>query len=123
MSFTELVAWAWRETPPVHLNRGNLIIHIFAVPLFVIGHVLILLGIFVHLLLPVAGIGCIVVSLVLQGFGHSLEKQQVPPFDGAVDFFRRLYAEQFCNYWRFLFSGQWYANYRSLGKNDAGNKL
>jgi hypothetical protein len=40
-----------------------------------------------------------------------------PPFEGARDFVRRLYAEQFCNFWRFLFSGQWYASLRA--RNDA----
>ena len=37
--------------------------------------------------------------------------------EGARDFLRRLYAEQFCNFWRFLFSGQWYASLR--GGNNA----
>ena len=81
MSFGQLVACAWRETPPVHKNATNLLIHLFAVPLFVIGHVLMV--------------------------------APVHPFIGARDFLRRLYAEQFCNYWRFLFSGQWYASLKA----------
>lgn len=65
MSFSQLLSWAWEETPPVHKRTANLLIHLFAVPLFVIGHV------------------------------------------------RRLYSEQFFNFWRFLFSGKWYASLRS----------
>ena len=113
MSFSELIAWAWRETSPVHQTRRNLVIHIVAVPLFVLGHVLALTGALVAWRLVVAGILCIIVSIAVQGFGHSLERQQVHPFTGPRDFLRRLYAEQFCNFWRFLFSGQWYSSFTS----------
>lgn len=66
MSFRELLAWAWRETPPVHRDRSNL-----------------------------------------------------QPFTGPRDFVRRLYAEQFCNFWRFLFSDQWYAGFSSRNDREA----
>ena len=115
MSFPELVSWAWRETPPVHKNGTNLLVHIVAVPLFVLGHVLLVVGMLINPWLLVAAILSIVVSLVAQKVGHSLERNQVPPFTGAGDFLRRLYAEQFCNFWRFLFSGQWYASFKSGG--------
>ena len=117
MSFVELVAWAWRETPPVHRNTRNLVIHIVAVPIFVLGHVLLLGGVLTSGWLAVAGLLCIVVSIAVQGLGHSLERQQVHPFTGPRDFLRRLYAEQFFNFWRFLFSGQWYL---SLNRRDDG---
>ena len=110
MSFPELVSWAWRETPPVHKNGTNLLIHIVAVPLFVLGHILLVAGIFINSWLLVAAILGIVVSLAAQRVGHSLERNQVPPFTGVGDFLRRLYAEQFCNFWRFLFSGRWRAS-------------
>ena len=111
LSFRELLAWAWRETPPVHTNTANLIIHLFAVPLFVFGHLLLLAAIVFSWWLAVFGLVCIIVSVALQGVGHALELQQVPPFTGGRDFLRRLYSEQFCNFWRFLFSGQWYASF------------
>ena len=110
MSFPELLSWAWTETPPVHKHAANLLIHLFAVPLFVVGHVLFVAGIFSSAWLFAAAIGCIAVSLALQTYGHSLEPIRPPPFAGPRDFVRRLYAEQFCNFWRFLFSGQWYAH-------------
>jgi hypothetical protein len=111
MSFSELLAWAWRETPPVHKNVTNLVIHIFAVPLFVVGHIFLLAAVVLVWWLAIVGLLCIIVSIALQGFGHSLERQQVPAFTGSRDFVRRLYAEQFCNFWRFLFSGQWYSSF------------
>ena len=117
MSFPELLSWAWRETPPVHGNAANLLIHLFAVPLFVIGHVLLIAAIVINLWLLIAALLCIVVSLMLQKFGHSLERNQAPPFAGSRDFLRRIYAEQFCNFWRFLFSGQWYASFKARAKN------
>jgi hypothetical protein len=112
MSLGELVAWAWRETPPVHRSTGNLLIHIVAVPMFVVGHVLLIAAIPANRWLLVAGISCIAVSVALQGLGHSMESQAVHPFEGARDFIRRLYVEQFYNFWRFLFSGGWFASLR-----------
>lgn len=118
MTFPALLAWAWRETPPVHKNAASLVIHLFAVPLFVVGHILLIAGVIVDMRLVIAALLCIVVSLVLQNFAHSLEPIKPPPFLGPRDFLRRLYAEQFCNFWRFLFSGQWYASFKS-GRTNA----
>ena len=117
MSFPTLLSWAWEETPLVHKNAANLLIHLFAVPLFVIGNLLLIAGVVFDLWLLIAAISCIVVSLTLQKFGHSLEQNPVHPFSGPRDFLRRIYAEQFCNFWRFLFSGQWYASFKSHEKN------
>jgi hypothetical protein len=113
MSFSELLAWAWRETPPAHRNHANLLIHIVAVPLFVLGHGLLVAGILIKPWLFAAAVFCLAVSLVAQRFGHSLERTQVHPFTGPGDFLRRIYAEQFCNFWRFLFSGGWYASLKA----------
>ena len=74
MSFPELLSWAWSETPPVHRNATNLIIHIFAVPLFVLGHVLLVAGLIVDPWLLAGGAVSIVVSLAAQRYGHSLEQ-------------------------------------------------
>jgi hypothetical protein len=63
MSFRELVAWAWRETPAVHANSTNLSIHLFAVSLFVSGHLLLLAAVGFAGWLAVTGFLCIVVSL------------------------------------------------------------
>jgi uncharacterized membrane protein YGL010W len=113
MTFGELLVWAWSETPPVHKSALNLIIHIIAVPLFVLGHILLLAAIVLGWWFAIAGVVSIIVSFALQGYGHSVEQQKVPAFIGPRDFIRRLYAEQFCNFWRFLFSGQWFSSLRA----------
>ena len=118
LSFPELVSWAWRETSAVHRNTTNLLIHLVAVPLFVLGHVLLIAAFIVNRWLLAAAIASIAVSLAAQKFGHSLEQRQVHAFTGGSDFIRRLYAEQFCNFWRFLTSGQWYANFKA-GRSGA----
>ncbi|HUQ50871.1 MAG TPA: terminase [Gammaproteobacteria bacterium] len=116
MSFSELLAWAWSETPPVHRNRSNLILHLVAVPLFVLGHLLLTAAFVVDWWVALDALSLIVVSLVLQAIGHRLEPQQVAAFTGPRDFVRRLYAEQFCNFWRFLFAGQWLAHLSASSK-------
>lgn len=86
MSFQELLSWAWRETPPVHRDPTNLVIHLFAVPLFVVGHVELVAAIVIDLRLIAAALLCIVAALALQKFGHSLERTPPPPFSGPVIF-------------------------------------
>ena len=117
MSMDQLVAWAWRETPPVHRSAGNLLIHIVAVPMFVVGHALVMATVVAGpWALALAG-SFIVVSVVLQRLGHGMERQAVHPFEGPRDFVRRLYVEQFYNFWRFLFSGGWLASLRASRKS------
>jgi hypothetical protein len=113
MSLAELTAWAWRETPPVHRTAGNLLIHIVAVPMFVAGHALLVAGIATSRSLLVAGALCIFISVALQRLGHAMEPQPVHPFTGPRDFARRLYVEQFFNFWRFLFTGGWLASLKA----------
>lgn len=113
MPLPEFISWAWRETSPVHRNPANLLIHLFAVPLFLAGHVLIFLGLLSDGRLLIAGPLCVLVSLYLQKVGHALEQVPPIPFSGPRDFFRRVYVEQLINFWRFLLSGQWYANYKA----------
>ena len=72
MAYPELLAWAWSETPPVHRRTANLLIHIFAVPLFVVGHILLVVGLFSNKWLLFAALACVVVPLAFQSFGHSL---------------------------------------------------
>lgn len=104
-----LVDWGWQVTPLLHGDRLNLLIHLFAVPAFVAGHLLPLTGV----LGVLPGGGLVILSLALQFVGHRREAVHSPPFRCVGDFLRRLYIEQWLNFWRFLFSGGWL---RALGK-------
>lgn len=97
-----------------HTNPVNLLIHIVAVPFFVVGVLLalwclasgqVLAG---ALWLLVPGL-----SLALQGIGHKREALPPEPFRGALDFVRRIFLEQFYRFWVFVFSGGWSRNLRA----------
>ena len=122
MSFGGILSWAWAETPPVHRNRVNLLIHMVAVPLFVAGHILLVAALASRWVFVIPAVLCVVLSLLLQKVGHGLELQAVHPFTGPRDFVRRLYAEQFINFWRFLLSGGWYASFRSSATGAAPSR-
>jgi hypothetical protein len=85
-----------------------LLIHIVAVPLFLIGTVGLIVGI-VQLSFAVLaiGIGCIVVAVAAQGRGHRLEPVPPEPFSGPANFIARLFLEQWITFPRFVFSGDW----------------
>lgn len=103
LSLGALTEWGWQVTPLLHGDKLNLLIHLFAVPLFIAGHVLPLAGV----VGVVAGGAGVLLSLALQFYGHRREAVLSPPFRGAGDFLRRLYIEQWLNFWRFLVSGGW----------------
>ena len=96
-----------------HANRTNLIIHLIAVPLFIIAHVLLLAGLFyLELLAVVLSVGAIGVSLAVQGKGHSLETVSPEPFTSAGNFLARIYREQFITFPAFVLNGQFFNNLR-----------
>jgi len=69
-----LPAWQWRNYPQNHQHPTNLALHLIAVPLFIIGFLLIVSGVF-SLSLASFAVGAvgILAGLALQGQGHSLE--------------------------------------------------
>ena len=108
-----LLAWQWSDYVAKHRDRGNLLIHIVAVPLFQLAT----LGLIGALVGRQAAIGVIaviamVVALMLQGRGHRREAEAPTPFDGAGDFLSRFVVEQWITFPRFVLSGAWSANLR-----------
>ena len=109
----------WSEYSRVHTRRSNLLIHLFAVPLFV--------GSFVFLLIYIANddrfsalivLGLAVVAMALQGREHKLEKEPPRPFSGPANFLRRWFTEQFFIFPAFVVTGRWWQQYRASGKLD-----
>jgi hypothetical protein len=108
MTLPELLQWQWDGYPRYHRSRGNLLLHILVVPLFLTGNLAVLLGIVTLTWLPVvAGVGLSVASLVLQGRGHRAEPVPPEPFTGPLNAIARLFCEQWITFPRFVLSGRW----------------
>lgn len=96
-----------------HRDRFNLLLHLFAVPLFWLATFAALtfaaMGAWSNLAWASAGFG---VSLGLQAMGHKREK--VPPraFTGPLDFITRIFREQFHRFPALVLNGQWWRNFR-----------
>jgi len=114
MGPSELLRWQWQAYPGTHAARTNLLLHIFTVPFFWVGSVLLILGL-MHLdwRSLVLGPACILVPLIAQGRGHKLEANPPAKFTGPWNFIARLFLEQWITFPRFVLSGGWWRNYKS----------
>lgn len=105
----KLIAWQWSDYAAKHQHRANLVLHIFAVPMFWAGTLALVLATwFGSLTLGIGAVAAMLVSLVMQGRGHKLEPETPTPFEGALDFPSRFLTEQFVTFPRYLLSGGWY---------------
>lgn len=113
----QLLRWQWEDYPKYHQSRSNLVIHVVAVPLFLLGTVA-LVGAIARLsaMLLAIAVACIVVSVALQGRGHRSEPVPPAPFNGPLNFLSRLFFEQWVTFPRFVFSGRWLAALRSSAR-------
>ncbi|OEC42112.1 terminase [Pseudomonas sp. 1D4] len=110
----DLHRWQWRTYARNHRNPTNLVLHLIAVPLFIVSVLVILTGLFDLAWLPMAlGVIGILASLALQGHGHRLEHEMPEPFEGRRDAVGRILMEQFVTFPRFLFNGGWWRNWRN----------
>ncbi len=75
-----LPAWQWHSYPQKHQHPTNLALNLIAVPLFIVGFLLIVSGAFSLSLASFAvGVVGILAGLALQRHGHSLEAQVSQP--------------------------------------------
>lgn len=119
MSIRDLLQWQWSGYAKYHTSRVNLLIHIIAVPLFLVGNV----GLVVTLLrrswfLAAACLVATVVSLAMQGRGHRTEG--VPPerFTGAGNAVARILLEQWITFPRYVASGGWLRALRNAARGQ-----
>ena len=111
----QLLRWQWEGYPKYHQSRVNLLIHIVAVPLFLLGTVALVLAVVqLSLVLLAVAIGCIVAAVALQGRGHRLEPVPPEPFSGPLNFVSRLFLEQWVTFPRFVITGGWGAALRKV---------
>jgi hypothetical protein len=104
----------WPDYLRVHTDRRNLLIHVFAVPLFIGAFILFPF----YLFLGAYGLASIAalmlpVAMALQGSGHRMERNPPRPFSGPLNFLVRVIREQFIIFPSFVLSGRWWQQYRS----------
>ncbi len=84
-------AWQWRNYPQNHQHPTNLALQLIAVPLFIIGFLLIISGAFSLSLASVAvGIVGIFAGVALKRQGQRLEAQASEPFSDRKNAVQRL---------------------------------
>lgn len=106
-----LLAWQFRDYAEHHQDKLNLWLHLYAVPAFVAGALGVLLNLIALSLVGVAAsLAFVVAAFLVQGLGHRREPVPPVPFDGPGDFLKRVFAEQFITFPRFVLSGGWMRN-------------
>lgn len=104
----------WSDYSRVHAHRTNLLIHLFAVPLFAVSFILTF--VFAerrHFLPATLALAAALAAMVLQAGGHRLETTSPRPFTGPANFLRRWFSEQFFIFPAFLLSGRWWQQFRA----------
>lgn len=109
-----LLSWQWEGYPSFHKDRGNLLIHIVAVPSFIASAAALGLSLAtMRWCASGAALLGLVVAFLVQGIGHGREANPSIPFDGPIDAATRILAEQFVTFPRFVLTGGWGAALRS----------
>ena len=115
MTVGELLRWQWGDYAAKHRNRVNLVIHLVAIPLFMVGCLLVVFGAIKSLACVGSGVVAMIAAIVLEGIGHKLEVECPEPFKGFPDFARRFFFEQWVTFPRYVLGGGWFKAFRGLG--------
>jgi Protein of unknown function (DUF962) len=122
MSAGQFLQWQWSGYRGAHQNKTNLFVHIIAVPLFMVATVLAFYALvrlsFFSFVLSVLGF---IVSLLMQGHGHKLEPVLPQPFTSGFDFVRRILAEQWITFPRYVITGGWSKTLREGSRDGPGH--
>ena len=114
MNIRDLTQWQWGGYAKYHSSRINLLIHIVAVPFFILGAASFFLALVnFDIINTIISILLMVASMGAQGFGHAKEEVPAVPFNGPVDTVSRIFIEQLFNFPKFVFSGGWYKALRN----------
>src|SRR5438309_10694502 len=106
MTVGQLLTWQWQGYARYHQNTTSLLLHIVAVPLFIVANVLLIVAVVkVSLgLLALAVLG-IVVSVIVQGPGDKLERVRPEPFTGPTNAMGRRSLERSVAFRTIVLSG------------------
>jgi len=109
-----LFRWQWDGYPQFHGNKTNLLIHIIAVPSFVLSFFNVLWSAINLAWQPLAfSLGGMMIAFMAQAVGHGQEKNPAIPFNGPLDAVTRIFAEQLFTFPRFVVSGGWWRAFRA----------
>ncbi|MBF8658123.1 terminase [Pseudomonas putida] len=112
-----LLAWQWRGYSHSHRHPANLVLHLIAVPLFILGALLIVSGLLgLDIVQLAVGLLALVAAIALQRHGHRLEADTQEPFIDRTDRVQRVLSEQFITFPRFVLSGAWWQAWRDRHK-------
>jgi hypothetical protein len=108
MGITELLRWQWEGYARYHRTRFNLLLHIFLVPLFLVGNLVLVVALVKGFwTTALGGAIAMVVSMALQGRGHRREPTPPEPFTSAQNALSRILFEQWVTFPRFVATGGW----------------
>lgn len=111
----------WTSNLRVHSDRRNLVIHAFAVLLFVGASAFLIASVVrVEDVFIVISLGLASVAMVLQGRGHLPEPHPPVPFSGAVNFLKPWFTEQFVISPLFVLTGRWRRQFNRVA-DGSGN--
>jgi hypothetical protein len=100
-----LLQWQYNLYTNNHQERHNLLIHIVTVPIFWLGSVLLISGLFASLWGSLLGLLSMIAAVAAQGRGHRKEANAPEPFLGPLDVVTRIVAEQWITFPRYVLSG------------------
>jgi hypothetical protein len=110
----ELAAWQWKDYARYHRSMPNLLVHIMAVPLFLLGNLLAVAGLaFLSWGMALGGLALSALAFAAQGLGHKAEAEPPVPFAGPANVAGRILVEQWVTFPRFVLSGGWGRNLKA----------
>jgi len=110
-----LLSHQWKGYAQFHRSRSNLMIHIVAVPVFLIANMLFVLALFHgNWIVCAAAAVTTMGSLMVQGRGHHDEPKPAEPFTSTLNAIARIFAEQWLTFPRFVLTGGWSRTLREL---------
>ncbi len=105
----KLIQWQWKDYLQFHRSKTNLLIHIIAVPCFLVSNTYLVFALaqqaWAHALYSFV---VMVLSIAVQGRGHKIEETPSIPFSSPWNAISRLLLEQWINFPRFVLSGAWW---------------
>jgi hypothetical protein len=113
----ELLKWQREGYPRFHRHRGNLVLHLFAVPAFIFSTLCFVASVLtLHLIVTPFALIAMAAAFAIQGAGHSREENPSIPFEGPADTVSRIFAEQFVTFPWFVLSGEWARAFREASR-------